>query len=118
MHYFLLVSTGNCGVQGDTALVQRKENGLLPFAKAFVPEVDIAEGFMEVTPPPGWLEIYLEPAQEKRKEQRSKGKWAPQRRGRGAANGGHESSDLGEGVLHGEGSSYKKVSVDADAKGV
>jgi hypothetical protein len=40
---------------------QGPRTALLAFAAEFVPEVNIDEGFLEVSPPKGWLEIYLAP---------------------------------------------------------
>ena len=42
-------------------VAQREASGMLPFRKEFVPEVDVADGCIEICPPEGWLELYLEP---------------------------------------------------------
>jgi hypothetical protein len=112
------VSSDICGLQGAPALVQKQGNGLLPFARAFVPEVDLAAGFMEVAPPPGWLEMYLEPVQEKRQQQKSRGKRGAKRSGRDGASDRHKNLDLGESPADGDSSSFEEGSVHAEAKRV
>ncbi|WP_442897082.1 hypothetical protein [Enterovirga sp.] len=38
------------------ALPGRRRTALLPFTRAFVPEVDVAGGRLAIAPPEGWLD--------------------------------------------------------------
>ena len=61
-------------MQGGPTYRQPSTTGLLPFAKEFVPEVDLEDNCMEVTPPAGWLDMYLAPAVVKERKQWRRGR--------------------------------------------
>ena len=60
-----LSSSGNNADDSQTSpppqFKRGSAQGYLPFARHFVPYVDLESNTMVITPPNGWLEQYLEP---------------------------------------------------------
>jgi hypothetical protein len=88
---------GEAGTEAAPMDPSEPHHVLLPFAKALVPEVDLAAGLMSVAPPEGLLQLAT-PSNQRRARRENRGQRERRRtrpRGQAALDAGAASSDSG-----------------------
>ena len=111
-----------CRMQGEPVLyAQDQDQAVLPFKKEFVPDINTADGFMEIVPPQGWLETCMAPKviKPRRKQQLPRWKRKQLENKQSASSSSEDTAGLagaGAGQAHGtQNAKVKEIVVDLAA---